>query len=172
MFCFVAADFVPLLNVFHADDRFDYVRDRTAEQIDRHRRFLNFHKDTYSSEMLRDFTDQLLLFVESGEDRGLFTNEDIDYILLDMAGFGFQTTAVTLTWLLGYMALHQEVQRQVHEEIDTVVGRDRLPSLEDQPYLPFTEAVIFEVERLASVKPLLIPHSANQNIVIQGKISF
>ena len=106
--------------------------------------------------------------MEGGEDSGLLHDEDLDYLLLDMAGYGFQATAVTLTWLLGYMALNQDVQDEVHKEIDSVVGRDRLPCLEDQPYLPLTAAVICEVQRLATVRPFLVPHRTKQNTVIQG----
>ena len=106
--------------------------------------------------------------MESGADSGLFHNEDIDYLLLDMAGYGFQATAVTLTWMLGYLALNPDIQEEVRQEVDSVVGRDRLPCLEDQPYLPLTEAVIYEVQRLASIRPFLIPHRTKKTAVIQG----
>ncbi|XP_070182567.1 cytochrome P450 1A1-like, partial [Littorina saxatilis] len=168
MFAFNAVDFQRLLKVFTTDDHHNYIQQQTERQIDCNRRLLNWHKDTYDPASLRDFTDQLLLYVESGEDSGLLTKDDLDHILLDLAGSGFQATAVTLTWLLGYMALNQDVQGEVHKEIDAVVGRDRLPSLEDQPYLPLTEAVMCEVQRLASVRPFLIPHRTRKGTVIQG----
>ncbi|XP_070205799.1 cytochrome P450 2U1-like [Littorina saxatilis] len=168
MFAFNAVDFQRLLKVFTTDDHHNYIQQQTERQIDCNRRLLNWHKDTYDPASLRDFTDQLLLYVESGEDSGLLTKDDLDHILLDLAGSGFQATAVTLTWLLGYMALNQDVQGEVHKEIDAVVGRDRLPSLEDQPYLPLTEAVMCEVQRLASVRPFLTPHRTRKGTVIQG----
>jgi hypothetical protein len=67
-------------------------------------------QDTYDPSNLRDFTDQLLLLVDSGDDSGLLQQEDMDYLLLDMAGYGFQEVAVTLTWMLGFMALHHDIQ--------------------------------------------------------------
>lgn len=168
VYSFNAVDFLPLLNVFTTDDHPEYIRARSGDQVEFHRRFLNFHKDTYDPSRPRDFTDQLLFFLESGEERGLFQPEDIDNILLDMVGNGFQAVAVTLAWLLGYMALNQDIQSEVHEEIDEVVGRDRLPCLDDQPYLPLTAAVIYEVQRLSSIKPFLIPHAARATTFIQG----
>ena len=146
--------------------------ERTIIKSTRFQTALHPHQDSYDPSSLRDFTDQLLLFMESCEDSILLHNDDIDYLLLDMAGYGFQAMAVTLTWMLGYMALNQDVQDEVRKEIDSVVGRDRLPCLQDQPYLPLTEAVIYEVQRLASVRPFLIPHRTKRNIVIEGTSVF
>ena len=43
------------------------------------------------------------------------------------------------------MTLHPEVQRKAQEEIERVVGRDRLPTFEDRAQLPYLECVIREV---------------------------
>lgn len=64
-----------------------------------------------------------------------------------------QTIAATSTFLL-LMILHPEVQNRAREEIDAVVGRSRLPSHEDQPNLPYTEAVLKEVLRWNPPVPL------------------
>ena len=50
--------------------------------------------------------------------------------------------------------LHPEVQRKAQAEIDKVVGNDRLPTLADQPDLPYTEALVKEVLRWHPVTPL------------------
>lgn len=52
------------------------------------------------------------------------------------------------------MVLYPEVQRRAQAEIDEVVGRDRLPSLDDELSLPYVSAVIKEVLRYAPVVPL------------------
>lgn len=52
------------------------------------------------------------------------------------------------------MTLHPEVQKRAQEELDLVVGPDRLPSLEDRPNLPYVEAVVKEVLRWNPVGPL------------------
>lgn len=41
-----------------------------------------------------------------------------------------------------------EVLARAHEEIDRVMGGDRLPTLEDRPNLPYVEAIIAEVVRI------------------------
>ena len=45
------------------------------------------------------------------------------------------------------MVLHENFQKLAQEEIDQVVGNDRLPSLEDWPDLPTVNAIILETLR-------------------------
>ena len=42
------------------------------------------------------------------------------------------------------MTLHPEVQKRAQEEIDRVVGGDRLPDFDDREHLPYIEAVVKE----------------------------
>lgn len=50
--------------------------------------------------------------------------------------------------------LYPETQRKAQDEIDLVVGRDRLPDFSDQPNLPYVNALCKEVLRWQSVAPL------------------
>lgn len=52
------------------------------------------------------------------------------------------------------MTLFPEVQRHAQEEIDNVVGDDRLPVLSDRPHLPYCDALYKEVLRYLSCTPL------------------
>ena len=52
------------------------------------------------------------------------------------------------------MMMHPEVQRKAQAEIDRVIGSDRLPTLADQPSLPYIEALTKEVFRWNPVTPL------------------
>ena len=72
---------------------------------------------------------------------------------------GTDTAIHTLHWAIAAMTEHPEIQENVAMEIDEVVGRDRLPSIDDKGTLPYTEATILEVFRFGSVVPIGIPHS-------------
>ena len=48
------------------------------------------------------------------------------------------------------MLLHPEVQQRAQSEIDAVVGRDRLPDLNDRESLPYVQCVVNEVMRSVS----------------------
>jgi 26-hydroxylase len=47
----------------------------------------------------------------------------------------------------------------VQEELDAVVGRNRLPNMEDMARLPYTETTILETLRMSSIVPLATTHS-------------
>lgn len=46
------------------------------------------------------------------------------------------------------MTLHPKEQRRSQAEIDEVIGSDRLPTLRDREHLPYTKALLTEVQRL------------------------
>lgn len=51
------------------------------------------------------------------------------------------------------MAMYPEVQRKAQEEIDRVVGSNRLPDFSDQDSLPYVNAVVKESLRWKLVVP-------------------
>ncbi|KIM82350.1 hypothetical protein PILCRDRAFT_8150 [Piloderma croceum F 1598] len=81
---------------------------------------------------------------------------------------GSDTTVSVMTTFFLMMTLHPDVQRRAQAEIDRVVGKDRLPSIDDQKALPFTMAVIKEVLRCAPVVPAGLPHRVTQENIYQG----
>ena len=52
------------------------------------------------------------------------------------------------------MALYPDVMRKAQQEIDVVVGRDRLPTFSAAPNLPYLRAMVMEVLRWRPVGPL------------------
>jgi cytochrome P450 len=66
------------------------------------------------------------------------------------------------------MAISGDVQRKAQQEIDTVVGRDRLPNYDDWPYLPYTEALLREILRWRPVAPLTAAHCTTEDDVFNG----
>ncbi|KAJ7292052.1 cytochrome P450 [Mycena rebaudengoi] len=63
-----------------------------------------------------------------------------------------------MEWFLVSMILHPKVQEIAQAELDAVVGRERMPTLEDYDRLPFIRAVVKEVFRWRTTVPLGIPH--------------
>lgn len=52
-------------------------------------------------------------------------------------------------------------------EIDSVTG-DRSPKMEDRKSLPFTDAVLHEVQRFLDIVPFSLPHYALKDISFRG----
>ncbi|XP_069753834.1 vitamin D 25-hydroxylase isoform X6 [Narcine bancroftii] len=69
--------------------------------------------------------------------------------------------------------LHEEAERnswteKVHQEIDTIVGKNQIPSLENKSQMPYTEAVLHEVLRYCNIAPLGIFRATTKNTVVRG----
>lgn len=58
---------------------------------------------------------------------------DLVVITFDLFNAGFDTVSNMLRWIILYMAKYPDVQRRVQEQIDEVVPRDTLPSVEHKP---------------------------------------
>jgi hypothetical protein len=52
------------------------------------------------------------------------------------------------------MVLNPHIARRAQEEIDSVVGRDRLPDFDDRTSLPYVEAIMRETMRWEPLVPL------------------
>lgn len=92
--------------------------------------------------------------------------ENLMSALEDIFPAGFDTTPTTMRWILLFLVQFPSVQKQLHEEIENVIG-DRTPSLKDKNKLPYSEAVILESMRFKTPIPLAVPHCAFKNIRIR-----
>ena len=52
------------------------------------------------------------------------------------------------------MMIYPDVQKRGQAELDSVIGRERLPTFDDRPRLPFVDAVYKEVLRWHPVAPV------------------
>ena len=111
--------------------------DRIAYKIIRARR----KSQTDSNDMLTMLMDAR---DESGE--GMSARELHDEIMT-MFSAGFETTGVTMAWIWYVLSQHPMVERQLHQEVTTVLN-GRIPTFEDLPQLKYTKMVIQEVLRL------------------------
>ena len=66
------------------------------------------------------------------------------------------------------MSLHPTVLKRAHEELDAIIGPERLPTLDDRPNLPYVEAILTECLRFAPAGASGVPHVATQDDVYNG----
>ena len=66
------------------------------------------------------------------------------------------------------MAIHPEIQRKAHAEIDQVVGKSRLPDFDDRPALPYIEAIYRELLRIEPPAPMGLPHRVTEDDFYKG----
>ncbi|XP_060042857.1 cytochrome P450 1B1 [Erinaceus europaeus] len=109
----------------------------------------------------RDLLDAFLL--AHGAD-----DEDVLSTVTDIFGASQDTLSTALQWLLILLTRYPDVQARLQEELDHVVGRGRLPSLEDQPQLPYVTAFLAEAMRFSSFVPVTIPHATTASASVLG----
>ncbi|EED80655.1 predicted protein [Postia placenta Mad-698-R] len=103
----------------------------------------------------------------------LAREEELDH--LDMAILasafmigGVETTASIMQWFSALIPAYPDIQLKAQAELDRVVGRDRLPTIEDEANLPFCHAIIKEVERCHNPFWLGTPHVASEDSAYEG----
>lgn len=68
--------------------------------------------------------------------------QDIIWTATTLYGAAADTTVITLTTFTLAMIMFPHVQGKAQEEIDRVVGTDRLPSFDDRGKLPYIDALV------------------------------
>uniref|UniRef100_A0A3B5RBE0 Cytochrome P450 2K4-like n=1 Tax=Xiphophorus maculatus TaxID=8083 RepID=A0A3B5RBE0_XIPMA len=128
-------------------------------------------KETLNPQICRGLIDCFLIQKQKDEDSCVkdthFTEENLLYTVSNLFGAGTDTTAATLRWGLLLMAKYPQIQDQVQEELTRVVG-SREVHVEDRKNLPYTDAVIHEIQRLGSIAPIAVPHKTSRDVTLHG----
>ncbi|XP_069823412.1 cytochrome P450 2D17-like [Dendropsophus ebraccatus] len=142
------------------------------ELIDFMKEIVSEHRKTWNPNDIRDFIDVYIAEMEKvKEDSASSFNEgNLCMTTYDLFSAGSETTSTTLRWGLLYMILYPDVQSKVQEEIDRVIGRERKPTMGDVLQMPYTNAVIHEVQRCGDIAPLGVPHMTHKDMEIKGYI--
>ncbi|KAM9354927.1 cytochrome P450 2K1-like [Pholidichthys leucotaenia] len=128
-------------------------------------------KETLNPQKCRCFVDAFLVRKQKLEESGIINSNFHDGNLVttvrQLFSAGTETTSTTLRWALLLMAKYPQIQDQVQEELRDVIG-DRQVQVADRKNLPFTNAVIHEIQRLISIAPSGLPHKTTQDVIFQG----
>ncbi|XP_003411201.2 cytochrome P450 2J2-like [Loxodonta africana] len=133
-------------------------------------RMIENHKRDWNPDKPRDFIDAYLkeMTKHTGNATSSFQEENLIYSTLDLLFAGTDTTSTTLRWALLYLTIYPEIQEKVQAEIDRVVGQSRQPSLNDREHMPYTNAVIHEVQRMGNILPLNVPREVTFDTTLAG----
>jgi cytochrome P450 len=66
------------------------------------------------------------------------------------------------------MTVFPDVQKKAQDEIDRVIGPERLPTCADRENLPYLDAMVKEVLRWHPVAPMGLPHTSTMDDVCEG----
>uniref|UniRef100_A0A8C4NLF1 Uncharacterized protein n=1 Tax=Eptatretus burgeri TaxID=7764 RepID=A0A8C4NLF1_EPTBU len=147
---------------------------RIDDNVKLSRKFYDKVIDEHRSSLVttdpQDYVDSFLIqqAKEASNPDSPFNDLQLNKCISNMFAAGSETTATTLRWALLLMMKFTDVQECVQREIDDTLGRDRPPALSDRHLLPYTVAVINEVQRFGNIIPMNLPHATSTDVLFHG----
>ncbi|XP_077345089.1 cytochrome P450 2K4-like isoform X2 [Lithobates pipiens] len=96
-----------------------------------------------------------------------FNDTNLTILVTELFAAGMETTSTTLRWGLLLMMKYPEIQKNVQMEIEKVIGSGE-PCLIHRKEMPYTDAVIHEIQRFANIVPTNVPHATTQDVTLKG----
>ncbi|XP_052028307.1 cytochrome P450 2C6-like isoform X3 [Apodemus sylvaticus] len=142
-----------------AAKNFDYIKTYLLKKIKEHQESLDITNP-------RDFIDYYLIKQKqvNHNQHSEFTLENLAITVNDLFGAGTETTSTTLRYALLLLMKYPEVTAKVQEEIHRVIGKHRSPCMQDRSHMPYTDAMIHEVQRFIDLIPNNLPHAVTCDI--------
>ncbi|XP_028561182.2 cytochrome P450 2W1-like [Podarcis muralis] len=133
------------------------------------REYIKTSKQDINANSLKSYTDALVF--KQREDttkrENLFNDDNLIASILDLVMAGTETTATTLQWAILLMMKYPKIQKKVQEEIVRVVKPGHWATYDDRKDMPYTNAVIHEVQRFITLLPH-VPRSTSVDTHFRG----
>ncbi|XP_067140643.1 vitamin D 25-hydroxylase-like isoform X1 [Centruroides vittatus] len=109
----------------------------------------------YDNKNIKNISEAYIYEVEKSKNSPESPYTVLGYVgnMATILAAGFDTTAASLSWTVLALATYPKIQRKVQKEIDAVFGTEH-PVWEDRLRLPYTQAVIMEIQRWRTILPL------------------
>ncbi|KAM9305503.1 uncharacterized protein PAF06_014064 [Gastrophryne carolinensis] len=128
------------------------------------------HKQEYDANNISGFIDAYIMKQkqESSKDGSYFDDQNLVATVMDLFDAGTDTTATTLRWGILLMAKYPEIQKKVQVEIQAHSKPGQFLSVNDRKSMPYTDAVIHELQRFANIVPLNGTHKTSNDVHFRG----
>ncbi|OWF46611.1 cytochrome P450 2J6-like [Mizuhopecten yessoensis] len=126
------------------------------------------HRATFDGENIRDFIDAFLKEQNDKGTSGIFDDENLMILTLNLFNAGTATIAVTISWAILFLIHHPDVQTKLRQEIEDVIGFSRPPALADRAEMTYTDAFIHETSRMGNISPFSLLHGVKHDTTFKG----
>ncbi|KAJ6636080.1 putative cytochrome P450 [Pseudolycoriella hygida] len=158
--------FLPwVAKVFPNLSSYTKLRKLSMSQYDFMKKLIDEQYETYDENHERHFLDVYFKEMKASQRNKHYKHADFSYEQLIITCLDFYQPAsvlspMTIAFYLRLLILNPHVKKRIQNEIDDVVGRSRLPNLDDRNKLHYTEASIREAFRYETLIPNGIPRLA------------
>ncbi|XP_078521959.1 cytochrome P450 2J6-like [Lissotriton helveticus] len=130
---------------------------------------IGIHQENLSDEPADVIDYYLMQIAQTKKDpMSTYDEENLKQVVIDLFLGGSESTTTTLRWALLHMANRPEIQDKVQKELDAVLGESQVVQYEDRKKVPYTNAVIHEIQRYCDIVPVGIPRACTKDITLQG----
>ncbi|KAL8943871.1 MAG: hypothetical protein Q9211_000810 [Gyalolechia sp. 1 TL-2023] len=127
---------------------------------------LNAHRPSYVSDLLQQSRTKNGNKNNNNDDDLDPTDEEaIKWTAVSLYAAGSDSTVAIMQSVICAFLIFPEVVRKAHEEIDRVIGPDRLPTFSDRPNLPYIDGIVKEAWRWNPVGPMGLAHKSEEDIL-------
>ncbi|GFY64859.1 cytochrome P450 2B11 [Trichonephila inaurata madagascariensis] len=135
---------------------------------------ITHHKTSPSLKDVEDFINcylNKLSEISKGKaTKNYFSEEMLEGNLAVLFLGASDTISSSLGWLLRLMCKYKDMQDKVYAEVIEAVGKDGKVRYEDRHRIPFTFAVLMEMQRFGSIVPLSGTRKAINDIPVRGYV--
>ncbi|XP_056378985.1 cytochrome P450 2J2-like [Hyla sarda] len=104
----------------------------------------------------------------NGDPTSTFDMENLNQVVVDLFTAGTESTAITLEWAILLMLAYPNIQDKIHKELDKVLQDSSAITYEDRKRLPYTNAVIHEIQRFANIASVGVMRRNIKDITLDG----
>ncbi|XP_066430606.1 cytochrome P450 2A4-like [Eleutherodactylus coqui] len=131
---------------------------------------VKINQETLDPENPRDYVDAFLIKMEKEKinPNSEFNMKNLLTSTLQIFFAGVETISTTTTYSLLILMKYPDVLAKVQKEIDEVIGRNRNPKLQDRNNMPYTEAMVHEMQRFTDLVPMGVARRTTKEVTLKG----
>ncbi|KAE8698052.1 putative Mitochondrial transcription termination factor family protein [Hibiscus syriacus] len=164
---FNLADYIPQIRGLDLQGLTKRMKAIAKDFDDFFEKILEEHVQSEYENRTKDFVDVMLGFMGSEDTEYRVERDTIKAIILDMLAASMDTSAATIDWTVAELMRHPHVTKKLQQELEEVVGTNRMVEESDLEKLEYLDMVIKESLRLHPVA-LLIVHAAREDCTVNG----